>query len=949
MGFAAFSGITNGAWLTLILSVVFFICSLVPFILAHSDELRNGEYQSLLFSEDLFTPLTVIFLALSIFAFGFSRYELQLQTDDAKHLESVCSKYDSNTTWQIKGRITEEPVFKNGHLEVLVKPDIARPIDDISNNSIEIPTLEITNGLLLATVMDNDPSFGEVAFGQTVEVVGTLDEATEQRNPGSLNYKKYLNNRGIYRTIRIAPRKGILKVVKESEGGNPWYRFALYLKNEILKVIKQTVPYPQSSFLGGVLLGLKGGLPANVAQEFRMTGVSHVLAVSGLHVTIIAALLYGLFAMLKLPLKYFAPVIVFFLFTFALIVGWPSSAVRAALMNSMFILSRTYLKKLDFKASVLFALTVACDFILLLTPLQLTEPSFTLSVMAIYALAMFSEPSQAFLSGLLKGAGLYTAFACVIIFYFFLFINHQIVLQPYFFSITLTYFICASILCYKLAKKAPVGSICYEDIPQWLQSFLAAQMAILLAMMGPLSAYYFGQFSLASPIANIIAIPLIGVIVQVALIAGIIGAFVPVIGIYIAFVFNAANWLFIKIFMGMASMFAYMVPYPRVSQPDIYQLALYYLVLHLVFFHREIWTGLKQLLHYITEMWEDTEHRIAVMVGTGIAISAVAITMVFASADLKPMPEFRMTVLDVGFGSSTIIQESGRVTVIDCGLVENQGDNSRDESIVQPALSSMQATKIDSMVITSFLPEKISGFHSIVSNFRIEKLYVPFDIPTDGKAVPFTKFAKEFSFGDRKFERKLDEDEIKLPPCNYMELAWKSYNQLIKDIKKYNIPVKFYEAGDVLHDTAGRIEALYPKSLSTKYNQYYDGSILKISQKDVDYLYVAGNNLPLEKVVDFKPEYIIMADLPIHFKKLLKFADDRKPSGIVFSFRMPSYGLTDGYYLAKNIKNKANALLDELKDMTVPCCVTMESGAVEINQNRNNVTVRRYISKGSRQ
>ena len=98
--------------------------------------------------------------------------------------------------------------------------------------------------------------------------------------------------------------------------------------------------------------------------------------------------------MFRVPLRVFAPIIAFSLFTFALIVGWPSSAVRAALMNSLFILARAYLAGLGFKMSVLFSLSVACVFILFMSPLQLTEPSFTLSVMAIYALAMFSAPSQ---------------------------------------------------------------------------------------------------------------------------------------------------------------------------------------------------------------------------------------------------------------------------------------------------------------------------------------------------------------------------------------------------------------------------------------------------------------------------------------------------------------------------------------------------------------------------
>ncbi|MDD3148282.1 MAG: ComEC/Rec2 family competence protein, partial [Candidatus Riflebacteria bacterium] len=603
MAFAVFSGAT-GSGLFLLLTGVFGLCAAIPFWYRHSSSILAADFAAIRNDDEPLPALSIIFLLLTLASFGCFRYVSELRHDYRGHIQTICEKHDDSVNWRVRGRIIEEPRLSNDHLELIIQPETIRRVDrkrvrvDAGSGQTDArkkkPGYEtvieqseaevVTGGLIQAQVFEDTEAFREVGFNQVVEIDGQLTEASERRNPGSLDYRQHLRNRGIFRTVRIVPRKATLRVIEQVEGGSVWYRFALHIKNEVLKVIKQTMPFPESSFLGGVLLGLKGGLPAKVSQEFRMTGVSHVLAVSGLHVTIIAGLLYGLFAMFRIPLRVFAPIIVFSLFTFALIVGWPSSAVRAALMNSLFILARAYLEDRGFKMSVLFSLCIACDYILFMSPLQLTEPSFTLSVMAIYALAMFSEPSQVILKRVLRGPGLVLAALGTGLFYLAIIVQKTLVLHPYFFPLTGLYFLGVFLLSGRLANQSTFQSFAFEMLPGWLQGFLSAQVAILVAMMGPLSAFYFGQFSLASPVANLIAIPLIGLIVQIGLVAGLIGAFVPVVGLSVALVLNAANWLGVKFFLGMATFFSLIIPFPRVSQPGFGELLAYYILLHLVYF-----------------------------------------------------------------------------------------------------------------------------------------------------------------------------------------------------------------------------------------------------------------------------------------------------------------------------------------------------------------------------
>ena len=965
MGFAVLSGATTGG-LFLLLTAVFFTCAAIPFWFQHSASILCGDFRAILKDDESLPPLSLIFLLLTLAMFGSFKYVAELQNDYRGHLQTICSKYDESTNWRVRGRIIEEPKLKNDYLEVIVQPESMRKIDkkrtrvgsseESGKSRRAKPSYEtiveesepeiVSGGLIMVQVMEDVEAFREVSFNQTIDIEGQLSEASERRNPGSLDYRQHLRNRGIFRSVRIEPRRGSLIVVEQQEGGAWWYRFALHIKNEILKVIKQTMPFPESSFLGGVLLGLKGGLPAKISQEFRMTGVSHVLAVSGLHVTIIAALLYGIFSMLRVPLKIFAPMIVFSLFTFALIVGWPSSAVRAALMNSLFVLARAYLEDRGFKMSVLFSLSVACDYILFMSPLQLTEPSFVLSAMAIYALAMFSDPSQKILKRMLRGPGLLLAGIATAFFFMAIIVKKSLVLHPYFFPLTCVYFIANILLANKLSDRSTFQSFAFEMLPGWLQSFLSAQVAILVAMMGPLSAFYFGQFSLASPIANLIAIPLIGLIVQLGLIAGLIGAFVPVAGIYIALLINSANWLAVKFFLGMASFFAILIPFPRISQPGFAGLLFYYLVLHFVYFHRELWAWLSALASAAVDLYEDPDYHSSI---TALALGVVVVIVssgVFMLSGLEKKPELRLTMLDVGYGSSLMLESGGHFTLIDSGLNDTLGAVDRGERVVQPALSGKQAREISAVILSSALPERISGLSSVMANYRVNKIYVPFPLPQDGRKITFEDYVRTFSLGDLKMEKKLKGGmNAGIPPAYYWELAFESYNQLIQDVYKHKIPVQRIEAGDKIEDAGATIEVLCPSKKDGLFQQYYDGLILKISSQKRNYLYLSGNSHQLHELVDFKPDFIFLADLPYPFDAFEKFVKAASPAGVAISFRFPSSWLMENFHLAATISSRNRSYLPRFRQWSQPVYVTSESGAIQVDQLRNLLNTKVFVKE----
>lgn len=962
MGFAALTGIMTSG-LLLVLTGVFFLCAMIPLFFKYGNILQPSFFRALREDEEPIPILSMIFFILTLVMFGSYKYVAQLRNDYAGHFQTICEKHDEETRWRIKGRIIEEPKLRGDYLEVLIQPETMRRVErkrvrvyndsshkkgggSFENVEEDSAPETVSGGLLMALVYEDNEVFREVDFNQTVEIEGQLSEASERRNPGAMDYRQHLRNRGIFRTVRIMPRRAALKVLEQKDSGAIWYRFSLYIKNEVLKVIKQTMPYHESSFLGGVLLGLKGGLPPKVSQEFRMTGVSHVLAVSGLHVTIIAGLLYGIFAMFRIPLRVFAPMIVFSLFTFALIVGWPSSAVRAALMNSLFILSMAYLKDYGFKLSVLFSLCVASDYILFMSPLQLTEPSFVLSVMAIYALAMFSDPSAAILRRMLRGPGLAFAFFAILAFFAAIIVKKDLVLHPYFFPLSFFYIVAVCFISTRLSDRSTFQSFAFEMLPGWLQSFLAAQIAIFVAMMGPLSAFYFGQLSLAAPIANLIAIPLIGLIVQIGLIAGLIGAFVPVVGIYIALVLNAANWLAVKFFLGMASFFAALIPFPRISQPGFSELVFYYLLLHGFYFRHQIKTWALAIYGAVSEVWNEPEYKNSFSLFAIFIVSLVVAGSVVFFSGFERQPDLRLTMLDVGFGSSLMIEGDGRVALIDAALNDTLGGIDRGERVIQPVLSGKKIREIDAVILSSALPERISGLSSVFSAYRVNRLYVPFPLATDGVRVDFEQYVRLFAFGDLKMEKRLKSGQnAGIPPGYFWELAYESYNRLIEDVQRYGIPVTIIKAGDKINEAGAVIEVLYPERARRSFQQYYDGLILKISSGVQNYAFLSGNAYPLEGDIKFKADFIFCADLPYPYEAFEKFAKSSIPEGVAVSFRFPAAWLMENYHLAGAISSRNRSYAPRFKQLKFPVYLTSENGAIQVDQLRGSISTKVFVKE----
>lgn len=145
-------------------------------------------------------------------------------------------------------------------------------------------------------------------------------------NFGSFDYRKYLTGKNIY-FQGSANGKNV-----SSTGVLPLnlLRLAVHTNSVLCEKIDTTFSSESASVLKGVLLGDKSDLNSETEENFRNSGLSHVLAVSGLHLTMITMLLGMLLR--KLPRIIKLPILGVVVIGFAFVTGLPASVVRAATM-----------------------------------------------------------------------------------------------------------------------------------------------------------------------------------------------------------------------------------------------------------------------------------------------------------------------------------------------------------------------------------------------------------------------------------------------------------------------------------------------------------------------------------------------------------------------------------------------------------------------------------------
>jgi len=342
-------------------------------------------------------------------------------------------------------------------------------------------------------------------FGDELKFFGTAEPIPPPRNPGEFDMRAYLARRDVRRALFVRyPEDGTL--IRHG-GGNPVMRAAqksrTWMQNALCRGLEDA-PEVQN-FLSGIVLGLRHQTPEDIEEPFQQTGTLHLFAVAGLHVGIVATLLWMLTTVARLSRKAAAATIIPLLFFYAAVTGMHVSSLRAATMASILIGGFFF----ERKAFLFNSLAAAAFFILCWNTNELFSAGFQLSFAVVGAIVLLADP-------------------------LFAFSRRWTAPDPF------------------------LKSALLRGPRRWMHSgyeWLCGGASVSLAAWAGSLPFVLWYFHLVTPIslfANLVVVPIAFFVLAIALLSLLATPLLP----WLALIFNNANWALATLVIGIVHLFA---------------------------------------------------------------------------------------------------------------------------------------------------------------------------------------------------------------------------------------------------------------------------------------------------------------------------------------------------------------------------------------------------------
>lgn len=324
-----------------------------------------------------------VLLHLAVFACGMLRLEIATVPSIPHHFYDEPVSFIGKTTYQPERGEAWDACYATGKIQRL---------------SDHIQTVKAK---FLVRFQELQP----LRYGKHIILTGVLRQPDSQRNPGGFDYRAYLARQNV---SGIIYQQGLLQIGRQS--GFPPLRWIEALRLQTEQIIDDTYSGKQTpntnnsgmdtsttgedslhaKLIKGILLGKRSDLPSETLDIFRNSGTFHVLAVSGLHVGLIAFFCYfGLtkfrIAAFRIPDKVICLLTILAVVVYASLVGFRPSVFRASLMAVLYLFAAI----IDRDADLFNILAVAALVLLLLNPLHLWDVGFQLSFVAVASIVFF--------------------------------------------------------------------------------------------------------------------------------------------------------------------------------------------------------------------------------------------------------------------------------------------------------------------------------------------------------------------------------------------------------------------------------------------------------------------------------------------------------------------------------------------------------------------------------
>ena len=455
-------------------------------------------------------------------------------------------------------------------------------------------------------------------YGDSLYIEGEFKQPEEARNYKGYNYKQYLKTKKIIGTVELEKAK----ILKSSNGS-----FIQNIQKYIKDTINGTLTDEEGNLLLAILLGDKDKLSEDIQESFKTSNLSHMLAVSGAHVSYI---ILGLTYVLQNSIigkKNGKIVCIFFLLVFMAITNFTPSVTRACIMAILTLFSSIIYRKSDVYTNI----SVAALITLIFNPYSLLDLGFQLSYGGTIGIIIFIKRIQ--------------------------------------------------------EKKSNSKVINY--IKQMALVSIYANIIIIPIMM-----YHFNTVSFTFIISNIMASPILGIIVITGFLFIIASITVKPLTRLIAIFIKPILSILIKI-----SQICSKLPFSNilVVTPYMFNVISYYAI-----------------ILYCIKSKKNNKCKI---------IICLLIVLILINFIIYIFPQkLRIFFIDVGQGDSTLIITPDKKTV----LIDGGGSDSFDvgEKVLLPYLLDRRILKIDYVLISHFDTDHCGGILTIMEKVKVKNIII---------------------------------------------------------------------------------------------------------------------------------------------------------------------------------------------------------------------------------
>jgi len=560
--------------------------------------------------------------------------------------EHSLSLYNDLGIVEIQGIVAEEPDIRDRYCLLTFSAS------EITVNDEK----EEVAGIALIRV----PRYPTYHYGDVLKVTGELETPLQFED---FDYKSYLARQGIYSIIYYPG----VEVLERGQGSKP-LQWIYSLRERLSASLARALPEPQGSLAQAILLGLRGNIPDSLYEAFSRTGTAHLLAISGLHISIIIAMFLS-FGILVFGRRRSIYIWLTLLITwlYALLAGMHPPIIRAAIMGSLFLIAE-YLGR---QRSAIIALAFAAAVMVGVQPNLLWTVSFQLSFLAIAGLILLYPYFQMW--GRKGVASLFGA----------------------------------------KERIAAVGNIITDG--------LAATLAAIVAV-GPLIAYNFGIVSLVALPATFFSLPALPFIIVTTALVAFAGLLVSLA----AQILGWLAWLFLSYLILVVQGFD-TLPHSslEVSSVSTWHIWGYYAILagviallnrrkQLADFSSRLTSGIKKVAKGIPKP------RLGFSMKWLILPLLVVAILVWAVALTTPDDKLHVNFLDVGQGDAILIQTPNGQNI----LIDGGPDFQKINLELSEKLPFWDRT-IDLVVCTQPQADHVTGLLEVLQRYEVKQVLEP--------------------------------------------------------------------------------------------------------------------------------------------------------------------------------------------------------------------------------